>query len=128
MKERITQHMPVEHHFSLVDQPMSKFGMHFYGMGGPLYQERMSHRRRREGESNRVEHQFSRFARSVLLVIHRQSTAVLSMCITDHPYSVALASTRLTRRTKGCIKPPVYISPFVANREHYGVRSCGQID
>ncbi len=27
----------VEHHFSQVDQPMSKFGMHFYGMGGRLY-------------------------------------------------------------------------------------------
>ncbi len=27
----------VEHYFSQVDQPMSKFGMHFYGMGGPLY-------------------------------------------------------------------------------------------
>ncbi len=27
----------VEHHFSQVDHPMSKFGMHFYGMDGPLY-------------------------------------------------------------------------------------------
>ncbi len=38
-KERLTQHMPVEHHFSQVDQPtcMSKSGMHFYGMGGLLY-------------------------------------------------------------------------------------------
>ncbi len=33
-KERLTQHTPVEHHFMQVDQPMSKFGMHFYGMGG----------------------------------------------------------------------------------------------
>ncbi len=36
-KERLTQHMPVEHHFSQVDEPMSKSGMHFYGMGGLLY-------------------------------------------------------------------------------------------
>ncbi len=31
----------VEHHFSQVDQPMSKFGMHFYGMGGPLYTRKL---------------------------------------------------------------------------------------
>ncbi len=36
-KERLTQRMPVECHLIQVDQPMSKFGMHFYGMGGPLY-------------------------------------------------------------------------------------------
>ncbi len=35
--EHLAQHMLVEHHFSQVDQPMSKFGMHFYGMGGRLY-------------------------------------------------------------------------------------------
>ncbi len=32
-KERLTQHTPVEHHF----QPISEFGMHCYGMAGPLY-------------------------------------------------------------------------------------------
>ncbi len=36
-KERITQPMLVEHDLSQVDQPISKCGMHFYGMGGPLY-------------------------------------------------------------------------------------------
>ncbi len=36
-KECLTQHTPVEHHFIQVDQPMSKFGMHFYDMGGPLH-------------------------------------------------------------------------------------------
>ncbi len=35
--EHLTQHTPVEHHFSQVDRPMSKFGKHFYRMGGPLY-------------------------------------------------------------------------------------------
>ncbi len=34
-KEPLTQHTLVELHFSQGDQPMSKFGMHFYGMGGP---------------------------------------------------------------------------------------------
>ncbi len=42
VKERLTQHTPVEHHFSQVDQPMSKFGMHLYGMGGPLYTQSMA--------------------------------------------------------------------------------------
>ncbi len=35
-------HNCVEHHFSQVDQPMFKFGMHFYGMGGPLYTRKVA--------------------------------------------------------------------------------------
>ncbi len=40
-KERFTQHMPVEHHCSQVDQQTSLFGMHFYGMGSWLYTRRV---------------------------------------------------------------------------------------
>ncbi len=41
-KERLTQHMPVEHHFSQVDKPMSKFGMHFYGANFRVYNGQLS--------------------------------------------------------------------------------------
>ncbi len=36
-KERLTQHAYTGGIFSQIDQPMSKFGMHLYGIGGPLY-------------------------------------------------------------------------------------------
>ncbi len=36
-KERLTQHTPLECHFSQVDQQTSLLGMYFYGMGGRLY-------------------------------------------------------------------------------------------